>query len=206
MGKHQLVTCHRCQQPTGVTRMHPTYGCRKCRESLSPDEKRKLHDELIAKNRDHRDRMKAQEEAQQAQGAQIEREAEPDDIFLRMKAQNRNQSLRNAAPGDAAAVIGAMVREQDFVRSVDKAMAAQAATVKRCSCCFTPWHAPEAEYEETFDGKFLCRNCAYGVTRCGWCGIHNNTIYPDIAAKVPKIHPRDYPDAVLAPFDRSAFP
>ncbi len=208
MGKHHLVNCFRCGQPAGVTHISPAYGCRKCKDKLTPEQKQELHQALIARNREKRLAAKVAENAQDALQSQTDREAEPDSVFLQMSEQRRAQGPSGAelhAVYNGRAIVAKIIANQNYLSAVDRAMADFSLKVQRCSCCFTPHHAPEAAYTETFDGKLLCRNCAYGVIRCGWCGIHNNTLYPEVAATTKRIHPREYPPEVIAPFDAAAF-
>lgn len=208
MGKHQYVTCFRCGVISGASHVDPTYGCRKCKAKLTPAQKRELHDALITANRTKRAAAKDVEAVKDRLQTRLDRESAPDDVFLQISAQRRAQAAPAANPVQLAennALIEKLVAEQDYVKSVDKAMAAFSAHVQRCECCQVPWHAPAPRYVETFDCKLLCPHCAYAIVRCGACPLHNNVLYPEIAATIPRIHPRDYPPEVLAPFDAAAF-
>ena len=297
MGKHQLVECPRCQLQVGVTHLEAAYGCRRCKVSLTPEQRQQLHRARIAHNR----LLKTAERDSQARRLELQaRYGKPDALdreFAELRAQRGGQTPtmaereateeaffrsevaklekdftellrsvgrlpprlippvapsppaargrpRNVTPvqqqiteltartvsapsasvptpresaparpvdfiptyqGQPVRPMKQLIAAADYARSVDNVMAAHRATIVRCACCEVCWHAGEPPFEETFDAKYLCRHCAYGVLRCGACPLHRNVIYPEIAAKVPRIHPRDYPPEVLVPFDASAF-
>jgi len=294
MGKHQLAECPRCRHQVGITHLQAAYGCRRCKASLTPEQRQRLHDARIAHNR----LLKAVEHDSQARRLELqERYGKPDALdheFAELRAQRGSQTpsladrqaaeeaffqsevvklekdftellravgqlpprptppvapsppavrgrprkvtpaqqqiseptARTAtAPGASVPIpresapqkpppdfiplggksMSKLIAAADYARSVDTVMAAHNALTIRCACCEVCWHVGEPPFEETFDAKYLCRHCAYGVLRCGACPLHRNVIYPEIAAKVPRIHPRDYPADVLAPFDASAF-
>ncbi|MFZ2152138.1 MAG: hypothetical protein WAV09_03460 [Minisyncoccia bacterium] len=208
MGKHTYVICFRCGEGTGPTQMHPAYGCRRCRAKLTDDQKTELRAAMLAKNRAQREIEKTRKTAQQARVERRAMSSDPDSVLDEIDARKaaRGQSDAQLATADAAnTLVARVLAEQKFIAQVDKALA-PFGKIQRCSCCFTPWHAPAPVYEETWDGKLLCQLCAYGVIRCGACPIHNNVLYPEIAKTVPRIHPRDFPPAILAPFDPASFP
>lgn len=208
MGKHHYAKCFRCGEIAGASHISKAYGCRKCQAKLTKEERVVLHDALIAKNRAQRE---AEKDVVAFKAQRLERsaaDAAPDDVFAQSRAQRRAQgpSEPELQKRDFdRSLVQRLVAEQDYVAEVDKVMSKFSATVRRCACCLTPWHAPEPVYVETIDDKLLCHRCAYGVLRCGWCGIHNNVLYPEIAATTPRVHPRDFPVDVLAPFDAAAF-
>jgi hypothetical protein len=219
VGKHQYVTCFRCGKQTGATHTHPVYGCWKCRASLPPEKKKELHDALIARNRAQREAAKDAEAAHVQLSATIEaatepgapigilRSLEPPGRFsgpVTHKEVSEVAEQVTAAIGDRA-LVQRLVAEQDYVAAVDKAMAAHSAKLRRCECCFTVWHAPAPPYVETWDGKLFCVLCAFGVERCGACPVHNNVIYPEIAATVPRVNPKEYPPEVLGACNPALF-
>ncbi len=234
MGKHQLTECPRCKRPCGVTQLSKAYGCRKCERALTPEEKITLHDALIERNRKVRGITSASRNSLEARQAQIDRMADPErgyssiglqraiQAFQPEKVQavadfqiaqvdaehNTQRGKAHPSPSPPRSTTKTMVQliaEADYAKSIDVVMATHKSKLIQCACCECYWHEKEPPFEETFDMKYLCRHCAYGVLRCGACPLHNNVIYPEIAAKVPRVHPRDYPPAVLAPFDAATF-
>jgi hypothetical protein len=188
--------CPRCGEKRGVTQLSKAFGCLRCKEKLTPEQQEALHAALIEKNREQRaidDGLQAAQEArQQINDARIETLGAP-------TGERAERQLRNADQMQAMATVHKLVAEADFIEKVDAAFA-PAAALPRCACCFTPWHEGQPKYAETFDGKLFCRLCLYGVERCGACPIHNNVIYPEIAATVPRTKPEEYPPEVLNGF------
>lgn len=219
MGKHKYAECFRCHQIRGVTHIDLTYGCRECKAKLTPEQKKELHDIRIAKNRAQREAAKDAQAAHVQLSATIEAAAEPGapagilrslepaggfsgPITHKEMAQVAKQVT---AAIDDRALVQRLVAEQDYVAAVDKAMAAHLAKIRRCECCFTVWHAPAPPYVETWDGKLFCVLCAFGVERCGACPVHNNVIYPEIAAATPRVNPKEYPPEVLGACNPALF-
>ena len=90
--------------------------------------------------------------------------------------------------------------EIDVHDAMDAGVAAHEATVKRCACCVfeiqTSVHAP---FVEAWDGKLFCRGCAFGVVKTGYCTLHENAVYPDVAGQHPHLSLLDYPDEFVPP-------